>query len=61
MAALRRPFCYHIDQFETLRPVVLQVVEYSRAMGLDIIQGDHEDAPGQLELNFTYDDALQKL
>jgi glutamine synthetase len=54
-----RPFCYHIDQFETLRPVVLKVVEYSRAMGLDIIQGDHEDAPGQLELNFTFDDALQ--
>ena len=54
-----RPFCYHIDQFETLRPVVLKVVEYGRAMGLDIIQGDHEDAPGQLELNWTFDDALQ--
>ena len=54
-----RPFCYHIDQFETLRPVVLKVVEYGRSMGLDIIQGDHEDAPGQLELNWTYDDALQ--
>ena len=54
-----RPYCYHIDQFETLRPVVLKLVEYSRAMGLDIIQGDHEDAPGQLELNCTYDDALQ--
>ena len=25
-------------------------------MGLDMIQGDHEDAPGQLELNFTFDD-----
>ena len=25
-----------------------------RAMGLDMIQGDHEDSPGQLELNFTY-------
>ena len=23
-------------------------------MGLDMIQGDHEDAPGQLELNFTF-------
>ena len=23
-------------------------------MGLDMIQGDHEDAPGQLELNFIY-------
>ena len=26
-------------------------------MGLDMIQGDHEDAPGQLELNFTFDRA----
>ena len=28
-------------------------------MGLDMIQGDHEDSPGQLELNFMYDDALR--
>ena len=28
-------------------------------MGLDMIQGDHEDAPGQLELNFNFDDALR--
>ena len=49
------PYCYHIDQFESLRPVYMKVIEYSRAMGLDIIQGDHEDAPGQLELNFSYD------
>ena len=53
------PYCYHIDQFESLRPVFLKVIEYSRFMGLDMIQGDHEDAPGQLELNFTYDDALR--
>ena len=26
-------------------------------MGLDMIQGDHEDAPGQLELNFMFDRA----
>ena len=37
----------------------MKVIEYSRAMGLDIIQGDHEDAPGQLELNFMYDDVLR--
>ena len=49
------PYCYHIDQFESLRPVYMKVIEYSRAMGLDIIQGDHEDAPGQLELNFSFD------
>ena len=28
-------------------------------MGLDMIQGDHEDAPGQLELNWTFDDVLR--
>ena len=37
----------------------MKVIEYSRLMGLDIIQGDHEDAPGQLELNFNYDDVLR--
>ena len=54
-----KPYCYHIDQFESLRPVSLKVIEYCRAMGLDMIQGDHEDAPGQLELNFQFDDALK--
>ena len=54
-----KPYCYHIDQFESLRPVYMKVIEYSRAMGLDIIQGDHEDAPGQLELNFNYDDVVR--
>ncbi|MEM7125166.1 MAG: glutamine synthetase [Chloroflexota bacterium] len=54
-----KPFCYHIDQFESLRPVTLKVMEYARKMGLDMIQGDHEDAPGQLELNFMFDDTLK--
>jgi glutamine synthetase len=54
-----KPFCYHIDQFESLRPVFMKVIEYARFMGLDMIQGDHEDAPGQLELNWTFDDALR--
>ncbi len=54
-----KPNCYQIDQFEELRPVFLRVIEYSRSMGLDMIQGDHEDAPGQLELNFMFDDALR--
>ena len=48
------PYCYHIDQFESLRPVYMRVIDYCRKMGLDMIQGDHEDSPGQLELNFTY-------
>ena len=54
-----KPYCYHIDQFESLRPVFMRVLEYSRAMGLDMIQGDHEDAPGQLELNWMFDDVLR--
>ena len=54
-----KPNCYHIDQFESLRPVFMKVIEYSQAMGFDMIQGDHEDAPGQLELNWTYDDPLR--
>ncbi|MGU9951170.1 MAG: glutamine synthetase family protein [Gammaproteobacteria bacterium WSBS_2016_MAG_OTU1] len=54
-----KPNCYHIDQFEMLRPVFLRVIEYARAMGLDMVQGDHEDAPGQLELNFEFDDVLR--
>ncbi len=53
------PNCYHIDQFEELRPIFMRVIEYCQAMGLDMIQGDHEDAPGQLELNFMFDDALR--
>ena len=54
-----KPFCYHIDQFESLRPVYMKVIEYSRRMGLDMIQGDHEDAPGQLELNFMFDEVAR--
>ncbi len=54
-----KPYCYHIDQFESLRPVYMKVIQYARAMGLDMIQGDHEDAPGQLELNFTFDEPLR--
>jgi glutamine synthetase len=56
---ITKPNCYHIDQFEELRPVFMKVIEYSEQMGLDIIQGDHEDAPGQLELNTQFDDVLR--
>ncbi|MBT3558766.1 MAG: glutamine synthetase [Rhodospirillales bacterium] len=54
-----KPYAYHIDQFEQLSDVWLKVYDYAIAMGLDMIQGDHEDAPGQIELNFQYDDALR--
>jgi glutamine synthetase len=52
-----KPYCYHIDQFAELQPLIHKVIEYAGAMGIDMIQGDHEDAPGQLELNFQFDRA----
>jgi glutamine synthetase len=52
-----KPYCYHIDQFAELQPLIHKVMEYGKAMGLDMIQGDHEDAPGQLELNWMFDRA----
>ena len=53
------PYAYHIDQFEQLQEVWLKLYEYGTAMGLDMIQADHEDAPGMIEMNFQYDDALR--
>lgn len=54
-----KPYAYHIEQFQNLMPIIIKVNNYSRAMGLDMIQGDHEDAPGQVELNIMYDDVLR--
>jgi glutamine synthetase len=50
-----KPYAYHIDQFEQLTEVWTRVYDYATAMGLEMIQADHEDAPGQLELNFRFD------
>ncbi len=58
IAGVTQPFCYHIAQFEVLPPVFMDVIEYGQAIGLDMIQGDHEDAPGQLELNIRHDRAI---
>ena len=52
---ITKPYCYHIHQFEELRPVLLDVVDWGQRLGLDMSYGDHEDAPGQLELNFRFD------
>jgi glutamine synthetase len=54
---MTKPYCYHIDQFSELQPIIHKVIEYGQRMGLDMIQGDHEDAPGQIELNFGFDRA----
>jgi glutamine synthetase len=54
---MTKPYCYHIDQFSELQPIIHKIIDYGQRMGLDMIQGDHEDAPGQLELNFQFDRA----
>jgi glutamine synthetase len=54
-----KPYCYHIDQFSELQPIIHKVIEYGQKLDLDMIQGDHEDAPGQIELNFGFDRAEQ--
>lgn len=45
---------YHLGNLELMRPIFKKVMEYSIAMGLDMIEGDYED-PGQLELNWMFD------
>ena len=45
---------YHFGALEMMRPIVRKVVAYAQALGLDMIEGDYEDA-GQLELNFQFD------
>ena len=47
---------YHIDNLELMRPIYQKLINYSQALGLDMIEGDYED-PGQLELNWMFDHA----
>src|SRR5258708_13285441 len=56
---LTKPWCYHINQFEELRDIILDVGDYGEQLGISPTYGDHEDSPGQLELNFMFDRALR--
>jgi glutamine synthetase len=47
---------YHIEHLERYRSIYQKVISYSRALGLDMIEGDYEDG-GQLELNWMFDHA----
>ncbi|WP_299558076.1 glutamine synthetase family protein [uncultured Mycolicibacterium sp.] len=47
---------YHIEHLERNREIVKKVIDYAKAMGLDMIEGDYEDE-FQIELNFMYDKA----
>src|SRR5437868_7785912 len=56
---LTKPWCYHINQFEELREIILDVIDYGEQLGITPTYGDHEDSPGQLELNFQFDRAIR--
>ena len=47
---------YHAGTLEQTREIYQRVIRYAQTMGLDMIEGDYEDA-GQIELNFMYDRA----
>ena len=47
---------YHAGTLEMTREIYQRAIRYARAMGIDMIEGDYEDA-GQIELNFMYDRA----
>ena len=47
---------YHVGSLEQVREIYQRVIRYARAMGIDMIEGDYEDA-GQLEPNFMFDRA----
>ncbi len=51
--------CY--DQQAVMRryDVISEVCDYMLALGWEAYQNDHEDAVGQFEMNWKYDDALQ--
>ena len=34
---MSKPYCYHIDQFESLRPVSMQVIRYARPARAELV------------------------
>ena len=47
---------YEFEQLERMRPIYQRIIGYATHFGLDMIEGDYEDA-GQLELNWMFDSA----
>jgi glutamine synthetase len=54
---LEKP-CYDYKGLARGAEYLQRVVDAVRQVGIDVYQIDHEDAHGQFEVNFTYDDAL---
>lgn len=50
--------CYDYKGLSRTRAFLERLSNVMRATGIDVYQIDHEDANGQFELNFTYDNCL---
>ena len=51
--------CYDQQAFMRRLDVIREISDYMLEMGWGAYQNDHEDANGQLEMNWDYDDALK--
>jgi glutamine synthetase len=50
--------CYDYKGLSRASPILDEMVDALRKVGVDVYQIDHEDANGQFEVNYTYADAL---
>ncbi|MDR1890292.1 MAG: type III glutamate--ammonia ligase [Zoogloeaceae bacterium] len=51
--------CYDYKGLSRARAFLEKLTESLQQIGYDIFQIDHEDAPGQFEINYTYNEALE--
>ncbi|MDR1646477.1 MAG: type III glutamate--ammonia ligase [Zoogloeaceae bacterium] len=54
---LRKP-CYDYKGLSRAREFLERLTDSVKVVGLDVYQIDHEDANGQFEINYAYEDAL---
>ncbi|MDR1462082.1 MAG: type III glutamate--ammonia ligase [Azoarcus sp.] len=51
--------CYDYKGLSRARGFLERLTESLQKIGYDVFQIDHEDAPGQFEINYTYSEALE--
>jgi glutamine synthetase len=56
--SLAKP-CYDFRQLASVSDYLMDLHASLEAAGIDVYQIDHEDANGQFEMNFTYDEAVK--
>ncbi|MDP3139682.1 MAG: type III glutamate--ammonia ligase [Burkholderiaceae bacterium] len=51
--------CYDFNHLSSVSDFLMELRATLETAGIDVYQIDHEDANGQFEMNFTYDEALR--